>query len=310
MIRVSLRRVDAAGAFFSLLAGICWGCSGSVGQYLFDHEGMDSRWLVPIRLGAAGIILLVYCTVREGHKIFHPWKTKQDRRDLLIYGLLGVSVCQYLYFLTIQLSTASAATILQDLSPMMILIISCLQQKRLPQLREIAAVVLAFTGVLLIVTHGSLTHLNIPLNAVIAGVLSGVCVTIYNIVPARLLLKFPVILLQGWAFLMGGAAMCVIFRPWTFHYIPSQTGMLGILFVIAVGNVMAFPFYILGVKMIGPEKACLYGFSEPVSAAVIGVLVLGNPFTLWDLAGFICVFLMLAMISLKHRPANPAKRSR
>ena len=41
------------GIALTLLGGICWGVSGSIGQYLFDVEGMDSRWLVPIRLGLA-----------------------------------------------------------------------------------------------------------------------------------------------------------------------------------------------------------------------------------------------------------------
>ena len=47
------------GALLTLLGGICWGLSGCVGQFLFTHEGMDSRWLVPVRLGIAGVLLLV-----------------------------------------------------------------------------------------------------------------------------------------------------------------------------------------------------------------------------------------------------------
>ena len=49
------------GALLTLLGGTCWGLSGSVGQYLFESEGMDSRWLVPVRLGLAGILLLGWC---------------------------------------------------------------------------------------------------------------------------------------------------------------------------------------------------------------------------------------------------------
>lgn len=45
------------GIALTLLGGICWGVSGSIGQYLFDVEGMDSRWLVPIRLVFAMMVL-------------------------------------------------------------------------------------------------------------------------------------------------------------------------------------------------------------------------------------------------------------
>ena len=117
--RQSSKGSRLAGALLSVFGGVCWGCSGSVGQYLFRHEGMDSRWLVPIRLGSAGVILFVYCLFRYGRRLFGPWRNQTLRRDLLLYGLAGVSGCQFLYFLTIQLSSAGIGTILQDLAPIM-----------------------------------------------------------------------------------------------------------------------------------------------------------------------------------------------
>jgi drug/metabolite transporter (DMT)-like permease len=118
------------GIFLAAFGGMCWGLSGSVGQYLFTQQGMDSRWLVPIRLGCAGVLLIIYCFFKYGRKTLEPWQTKKNARDLIVYGLLGISCCQFLYFLTIQLSTAGAATILQDLSPIFILIATCMIEKR------------------------------------------------------------------------------------------------------------------------------------------------------------------------------------
>lgn len=295
---------ELTGAILATLGGICWGLSGSMGQYLFTRQGMDSRWLVPVRLGLAGIILLLYCARRFGRMALSPWQNKTEARDLVIYGLLGVSCCQFLYFLTIQLSTAGAATILQDLSPIMILFVSCRQARRAPKPHEILAITLALAGVFLITTHGTKGSMAVPLPAVITGVLSAIGVTIYNVTPQRLMRRYPVVLLQGWAFLMGGTASSLIFRPWHFGYVPNAIGLFGIAFVVLVGNVLAFPLYIQGVKYIGPEKAILYGFSEPISAAVVGTLFLGSPFTLLDAAGFALVFSMLALISLGGRSSG------
>ena len=36
-----------------------------------------------------------------------------------------------------------------------------------------------------------------------------------------------------------------------------------------------------------------------MAAAVLSALWLGAPFTVWDLAGFICVFVMLLLLSMK-----------
>ncbi len=300
---VSKSHAPLLGAVLTLAGGACWGLSGSMGQYLFNHEGMDVRWLVPIRLGLAGLILLSFCAARSGRHIFDPWKDRQDRRELLIYGLAGVSACQFLYFTTIQLSSAAVGTILQDLSPAMILVISCILDKRKPKLTEILAIVLALVGVFLLSTGGSLEHMQVSPAALATGVLCAVCVTVYNMVPGRLMTRYSVLLLQGWSFLMGSAAIALIFRSWTWHYVPTAMGWFGVGFVVLVGNVLAFPLYIQGLKYIGPEKGSLYGFSEPVTAAILSATVLGSSFTFLDGVGFAAIFLMLVLISVSGRKA-------
>ena len=74
---------------------------------------MDSRWLVPIRLGLAGILMLIFALWQLGpDMVMRPWKTKKSAVIMLVYGLAGVSACQFFYFLTIQLSSAGIGTIL------------------------------------------------------------------------------------------------------------------------------------------------------------------------------------------------------
>lgn len=46
------------GSALTMGGAACWGVSGCMGQYLFTREGMDSTWLVPIRLFLAGLILV------------------------------------------------------------------------------------------------------------------------------------------------------------------------------------------------------------------------------------------------------------
>ena len=48
------------GACLTMGGAACWGVSGCMGQYLFTREGMDSTWLVPIRLFLAGLILCAF----------------------------------------------------------------------------------------------------------------------------------------------------------------------------------------------------------------------------------------------------------
>lgn len=289
------------GTCLTMGGAACWGVSGCMGQYLFTREGMDSTWLVPIRLFLAGLILCAFFFVKNRKMLFDPWNFKKNPRnvvDLLIYGLAGVSCCQFTYFLTIQLSSAGMGTILQDLSPVIILLVVCIQQRRGPRVFEIFSILLALVGVFLITTHGSLTDLAISPAALASGVVSACCVAIYTMWPKKLQEQYPTPMLQGWAFLMGGTMFALIFRPWTMNYVPTPMGVFGIFTVVVLGNVLAFSLYMSGVPLIGPQKSSLYSFAEPVTAAIISTLVLGSPFTLWDALGFGCIFLMLVLLSL------------
>ena len=53
------------GALLTMFGGMCWGVSGCVGQYLFTRQGMDSTWLVPIRLFLAGLILCGFFFIKD-----------------------------------------------------------------------------------------------------------------------------------------------------------------------------------------------------------------------------------------------------
>ncbi len=292
---------NTKGIILTTVGSACWGLSGSVGQYLFDVQGMDSRWLVPIRLGISGILILLYCLCRHRDTVFKPWHTGKSAGYMLFYGLAGISACQFLYFLTIQLSNAAIATILQDLSPIFILGFTCLTAGRLPKKLEVLSIVLALAGVFLLTTHGDPSTVSFSPAALATGIASAFCVMIYNVAAPRITERIPVIVAQGWSFLMGGIAASILFRIWTIHYIPNIYGLLGIAFVIVVGNICAFTLYISGVSRIGPQRAILYSFAEPITAALISTLVLGSSFTIFDGAGFMLIFIMLWMITAAGR---------
>lgn len=291
------------GACLTMGGATCWGVSGCMGQYLFTREGMDSTWLVPIRLFLAGLILCGYFCIRDRKMLFDPWNIRKNPRnaiDLLVYGLAGVSCCQFTYFLTIQLSSAGMGTILQDLSPVIILLVVCIQQKRAPRLFEVFSIVLALGGVFMLTTHGSLTNMAVSPAALVVGIISAFCVVIYTIWPQNLQKQYPTPMLQGWAFLMGGTFFALVFRPWRMNYVPNAAGIAGIAAVVLIGNVLAFSCYMSGVMYIGPQKSSLFSFAEPVTAAIISTLVLGSPFTVWDAIGFVCIFLMLVLLFISN----------
>ena len=60
------------GILFALISGVCWGFSGTVGQFLFTRTGMDSGWLTTVRLLSAGFILLVMTALKQPKALLAP----------------------------------------------------------------------------------------------------------------------------------------------------------------------------------------------------------------------------------------------
>lgn len=86
------------GALMAAGGGVCWGISGTMGQYLFTHEAMQTTWLIPIRLSLAGLILFVYWLVKDRRLLFAPWRQRDSAVMLVLYGIFGISLSQFLLF--------------------------------------------------------------------------------------------------------------------------------------------------------------------------------------------------------------------
>lgn len=293
------------GTIVTIAGGILWGVSGVCGQYMFQNKGVTAPWLVSVRLVAAGLLMLCYYFLTDREQTLAIWKSKRDRRDVLIYGLLGMMPCQYAYFQTIEWSNAGTATVIQYLGPSLIVIWVCFRTKRMPTVQEVIGVILAVIGVFLIATHGNPTTLALSGRALLMGLASAVAVALYTLEPARLQKKYDTPLILAWGMAIGGIALTLISRPWTVKGIQADTEMFTALaFVVVFGTMAGFSLYMTGVKLIGSVKASLYACMEPVSSMILTVLWMKVNFTTPDLIGtlfVIATIIILAIPTKKHK---------
>ena len=270
------------GTIMTLAGGILWGVSGVCGQYMFQNKGVTAPWLVSVRLVAAGLLMLCYYFFTDKEQTLKIWKSKRDRRDVIIYGLLGMMPCQYAYFQTIEWSNAGTATV-----------------------QEVTGVILAIMGVFLIATHGNPTTLALSGRALLMGLASAVAVALYTLEPARLQKKYDTPLILAWGMTIGGIALTLISHPWTVTGIRADGEMFAALgFVIVFGTMAGFSLYMTGVKLIGSVKASLYACMEPVSSMILTVLWMKVKFTTPDLIGTLLVIATIIILAI------PTKKKR
>ena len=184
------------GSIACIIAACLWGISGATGQYLFKFTGVTPEWVVSTRTLFVGIIMLTYLQLTHGG-IFEIWMNKEDRKDIIIFSLVGMLFTQYGYFAAKKYCNAATATVLQYTAPILIVIYLAVKNRKLPTLVETAAVIGCLAGTVLLATHGDLKNLSLSPQALFWGLISAVALAFYTIYPARLLTKYDTKMLIG-----------------------------------------------------------------------------------------------------------------
>ncbi|HJV45925.1 MAG TPA: EamA family transporter [Bacillota bacterium] len=286
------------GIAMVLTAGVLWGISGSVAQYLFQQQGYSPEWLVVIRLLTSGLILLGFAYKKEKQKIWEIWKHKVERRNLLIFGILGMLAVQYTYFVAIKQSNAATATILQYLAPVMITCFLAIRSHRFPTLKEIVAVGLALLGTFFLVTHGSISSLSISGLALFWGLISAVTLAFYTLYPHKLLVNWGATIVVGWAMLIGGIGFSLVHPPWKFEGQWSVSTILAVLFIILFGTLIAFYCYLESLNYLSASETSLLACVEPLSSAFLSVIWLHVNFGLLEWLGSLCILSTIVILSV------------
>lgn len=291
------KNMRAPGIFLTLLGGTLWGFCGSCGQFLFQYKEVTSNWLVPLRLTFAGLLILILLAVRKRGQILDVWREPEGRKDILIFSIFGMMLCQYSYFTTIQHSNAGTATVLQYTGPAMILVYLCVRDRKRPKLYELAALFCSMFGTFILATHGNVSELAIPAEALIWGLTSAVTLVVYTLQPAGLMKKYSTLLTLGWGMSVGGAVLMLLMHPWTMHPVIDGQTVMAMCFIVLFGTICAFYFYLTGVKLVGAAGASMLACIEPVAATVISVVWLKVRFQMIDLLGFVFVISTVFIIS-------------
>lgn len=267
---------------------VLWGSSGTVAQNLFDHHDISPTWLVAIRMIFAGLLLLVYGATQH-QDILAVFKNKHDSFKLLLFTLFGMTAVQLTYFMAISTGNAATATILQYLSPIMIILYLAIKDWVLPSRIDALSVIIAIIGTALIVTQGNFQSLALPLPAIIWGILAAVGAAVYTLMPQQLLQRYGAIAVVGWSMFLGGIITGIYYRVWEATPSMNLSAFIQILFVIIFGTMLAYLFFLQSLEYILPTTASVLGAIEPMSAAILSFLFLHVSFNLYGIIGILFV---------------------
>lgn len=277
------------GTLFIIFGCISWGFSGACGQFLFDEKDFSPLLLTAIRMIFAGLMLISICFFKEKDKLKQIVKEPKDILRITMFGLAGVAFSQVSYLLSIKYTNAGIATALQCTSPVMIMLYVCLVSKKLPKISEAISVVAAVVGAFAISTGLQFDGMSIHPLGLFWGIMCGVSMLIYTVMPQKMLAKWGSMLVSGFGMLCGGIVYAILIQAWS---IPAQydlSTVAAVASMVVFGTVIAYTAYLQGVNDVGPLAASVLGSAEPVAATVFAAIWLGTSFNFGEIAGLILI---------------------
>lgn len=274
------------GVLCTIIGGACWGISGTCGEYLCTYRGMDTRVLTDMRLLGAGIILCIFLACRERKKLQEFLHTPKALIHCIIFGICGLMFTQFAYLTAISKTNAGTATVLQYLSAIIVLLVVCVKNRKLPVLRENIAIISCLLGTFLVATHGSFTSLYISNEGLLWGMLAALAAALYILIPQKLLSEWGSILPVGIGMLSGGIAFFFLMRVWKISVQFDLITALITVVIVLVGTVLAFTMFLKGTNMVGPARGNMLGCVEPLVATICSAVFLKTVFKAMDLIGF------------------------
>lgn len=281
------------GTIYSLLSGLIWGICGILGEYFFSHYQVSSGWITSMRLLVAGSFVIILSSLKLRFQLFDIWRNRNNYLPFLAYAILGIFSVQFFFYLCVEYSNATTATILQFISPVFILIYNRIIYKKKASKSAIFYVLVAMVGVFLMATKGDLSKLSITPLALLTGLLSALGVMFNVILPQRFAKKYGFVPTVGWGMIIAGLFSNFLYPVYKISFQVDAISICICLTIAFLGTAFAFFLSMKAVSLVSPLVVSVVSASEPLSSAILSVLFLGMV-----LDGFLVLAMILIIVPM------------
>ena len=286
------------GISMALIAAILWGISGNFSEYIFTHSDITDLSYTTFRMLFSGIILLIYGIFLNSFSEFK--KLIFDKKNILklsIYSLFGIMGLQYTFSKTVLLSNAPLATLLQFLSPLIILVYISIENRIKPKLSEVILTLISLFGMFLMITNGNLNDLVVNPYGILFGIISA-CFYAYYVIYIKEFRNYHISLVLGIGMILGSIYLLPFNDSNMREYMKPD-----ILFTftsnVILGNVIPFYLFLESTKYISPKITSLLGAFEPISALIIGTLFMNTKIYIVQIIGGLIIIVSVSLLSFK-----------
>ncbi|MGM9921872.1 MAG: DMT family transporter [Bhargavaea sp.] len=285
--------------FISVLIGaILWGTTGTAQSYL--PENVHPLTVGALRLAGGGLILLFFAVAMRRLNLGEwPW-------GATLVAAVAMALFQPFFFGSVRLTGVAVGTVTGiGSAPVFAGLIEWIILKRRPSRRWAMATVLAVAGCALLLLTGDQVTVN-PMGVLLA-LGAGLTFAAYSMT-SKIVLEFA----------DPSAAVGVVFTisalilsPFLFIYpldgLRSQEGISVIVYIAVAATAVAYVLYSAGLKEIPAATAVTLSLAEPLTAAILGVAIVGEELNFFAWTGVGLLLGGLIVLTFGRRGSDEEK---
>lgn len=296
------RRAGLTGLLLALTSAAAFGTSGVFASSLLA-TGWSAAAAVTLRVGIASLVLTVPALVQLRGR----WSLlRANAGSVLAFGLLAVAGCQLAYFLAVGQLTVAVALLLEYSGVVLVVLWMWLRHAQRPSRTTAVGVAVAVVGLVLVLDV--LSGAEIRVMGLVWGLLAAVGLAVYFVSSGRTDGALPP-LVSAWAGLgVGavalGAAAVVGVVPWRTSAADVDLAGVRVSWVVPVlglavlAAAFAYATGVTAIRLLGSRTSSFVGLTEVLFAVLFAWLLLGQRPGVVQLVGGVVVLVGIVLVRL------------
>lgn len=299
---MDIRTAGGAGFGLALLSAATFGTSGSFAASLID-AGWTPGSAVTARVLTAAALLTVPAVLQLRGGVA---QLRRSRHTLIAYGILGVAGAQLCFFMAIEHLSVGVALLLEYSGVLLVVVHLWLFQGQRPSRLTVVGALLAVGGLGLVLEL--VGNAEVDLVGVLWGLGAAVGLATYFLVSSRTEDALPPLTVAWGGLVIGGgvlaAAGLVGVLPLAAPRVAvtlldvEVSWLVPVLGLAVVAAAIAYVAGIYGARLLGAKLASFVGLTEVLFAVVFAWVLLGQSFGLQQLAGAVLVLGGITLVRL------------
>lgn len=287
------QKTGRGGVWYVLAAAILWGTTGT--SQGLAPAGVESTTIGAVRLAVGGVVLLILAVVRGGFRAGGRWPLFGT-----LLSALFVACYQLCFFAGVARTGVAAGTMVAiGSSPVAAGLLGYLVRREHVGSRWLTATLSAVVGCVFLAA--GVGGLQSNMVGILLALGAGFSYAAYTVSIKGLLEHHAPDSVMAVVFCLAALLLSPLLVTSHLGWLAEPRGIAVALHLGVMATAVSYGFFARGLKSISVGTAATLSLGEPLTAALLGVVVLGERLGLLQIAGIVLLFGGLVFLALGEK---------